>query len=58
MNVTNTGQGELHLHIGQNIGIVDLRSVGYWSFVRKTYGDACSKMGKVSNSCERAHSVE
>ena len=24
MNVTNTGQGELHLHRGQNIGLVDL----------------------------------
>ena len=24
MNVTNTGQGEVHLHRGQNIGIGDL----------------------------------
>ena len=30
MNVTNTGQGALHLHRGQNIGIVDLRSAGYY----------------------------
>ena len=30
MNVTNTGQGELHLLRGQNIGIVDLRSAGYY----------------------------
>ena len=30
MNVTNTGQGELHLHRGQIIGIVDLRSAGYY----------------------------
>ena len=30
MNVTNNGQGELHLLRGQNIGIVDLRSAGYY----------------------------
>ena len=30
VNVTNTGQGELHLHRGQNIGIIDLRSAGYY----------------------------
>ena len=30
MNVTNTGQGELHLLRGQNIGMVDLRSAGYY----------------------------
>ena len=29
MNVRNTGQGDLHLLRGQNIGIVDLRSAGY-----------------------------
>ena len=34
MNVTNTGQGELHLHRGQNIGIVDLRSAGYYNITR------------------------
>ena len=34
MNVTNTGQGELHLHRGQNIGIVDLRSAGYFHITR------------------------
>ena len=34
MNVTNTGQGELHLHRGQNIGIVDLRSAGYYHITR------------------------
>ena len=32
MNVVNTGQGELHLHRGQHIGIVDLRSAGYLSY--------------------------
>ena len=30
MNVTNAGQGELHLYRNQNIGIVDLRSAGYY----------------------------
>ena len=30
----NTGQGELHLLIGQNIGIVDLRSAGYYHITR------------------------
>ena len=34
MNVTNTGQGELHLLRGQNIGIVDLRSAGYYHITR------------------------
>ena len=34
MNVTNTGQGELHLHRGQHIGIVDLRSAGYYHITR------------------------
>ena len=34
MNVTNTGQGELHLHRGQNIGIADLRSAGYYHITR------------------------
>ena len=34
MNVTNTGQGELHLHRGQIIGIVDLRSAGYYHISR------------------------
>ena len=34
MNVTNTGQGELHLHRGQNIGMVDLRSAGYYHITR------------------------
>ena len=34
MNDTNTGQGELHLHIGKNIGIVDLRSTGYYHITR------------------------
>ena len=34
MNVTNTGQGELHLHRGQNIGVVDLRSAGYYHITR------------------------
>ena len=31
MNVQNTGQGDLHLLRGQNIGIVDLRSAGLLS---------------------------
>ena len=34
MNVTNTGQGELHFHRGQNIRIVDLRSAGYYHVTR------------------------
>ena len=34
MNVTNTGQGELHLHKGQHIGIVDLKSAGYYHITR------------------------
>ena len=34
MNVTNTGQGELHLHRDQNIGIVDLTSAGYYHITR------------------------
>ena len=34
INVTNTGQGESHLHRGQNIGIVDLRSAGYYHITR------------------------
>ena len=34
MNVTNTGQGELHLHRGQNIGVNDLRSAGHFHITR------------------------
>ena len=34
MNVTNTGQGELHFHRGQNIGIVALRSADYYHITR------------------------
>ena len=34
MNVTNTGQGELHLYRGQNNGIVDFRSAGYYHITR------------------------
>ena len=34
INVTNTGQGEFHIYKGQNIGIVDLRSVGYFHITR------------------------
>ena len=30
MNVKNTGHGDLHLLRGKNIGIVDLRSAGYY----------------------------
>ena len=30
MNVTNTGQGEIHIYKGQNIGVVHLRSAGYF----------------------------
>ena len=30
MNVTNTGQEELHTYKDQNIGVVDLRSAGYF----------------------------
>ena len=34
INVTNIGQGELHLHRGQNIRVVDLRSAGYFHITR------------------------
>ena len=34
LNVTNTGQGEFHLHRGQNIGVIDLRSAGYFHINR------------------------
>ena len=34
MNVPNTGQGELNLHRGHHIGIVDLRSTGYYHITR------------------------
>ena len=34
MNVTNTGQADLHLHRGQNIVVVDLRSAGYFHITR------------------------
>ena len=34
MNATNTGQEELHLNRGQNIGIVELRSAGYYHISR------------------------
>ena len=34
MNVTNASQGELHLYRGQNIGVVDLRSAGYFQITR------------------------
>ena len=34
MNVKNTGQGDLHLLRGQNIGIVNLRSAGYYHITR------------------------
>ena len=34
MNVTNTGQEELHILRGQNIGITDLRSAGYYHITK------------------------
>ena len=34
MNVTNTGQSELHHYRDQNIGVVDLRSAGYFHITR------------------------
>ena len=34
INVKNTGQGDLHLLRGQNIGIVDLRTAGYYHITR------------------------
>ena len=34
MNVANTGQGELHIYKGQNIGVVDLRLAGYFHITR------------------------
>ena len=33
-NVTTTGQGELHIYRGQNIGVADLRSAGYFNITR------------------------
>ena len=35
MNVTNTGQEELHIYRGQNIRVVDLRSAGYFHITRE-----------------------
>ena len=34
MNITNTGQGELHLYRSQTIWLVDLRSAGYFQITR------------------------
>ena len=34
MNVKNIGQGELHIYKGQNIGVVELRSAGYFHNIR------------------------
>ena len=34
MNVTNSGQGELHMYKDQNIWVVDLRSAGYFHITR------------------------
>ena len=36
MNVKNIGRGELHLYRGQNIGVVDLRSAGYFHITRNS----------------------
>ena len=36
MNVTITGQGELHLHRGQDIGVVNLRFSGYFHIARNS----------------------
>ena len=33
MNVTNTGQGQLHFYRGQNIGVIDLRPAGYFHII-------------------------
>ena len=43
MNVKNIGQGDLHLLRGQNIGIVDLRSAGYYHITRDAYRDVCMR---------------
>ena len=43
MNVTNTGQEELHLLRGQNIGVVDLKSAGYFHNIGMAYKDACMR---------------
>ena len=34
MNVTNTGQGELHIYMGLNTGVIDLTSAGYFHITR------------------------
>ena len=43
MDITNTGQGELHLYGGQNIGVGDLRSAGYFYILEMAYKDACMR---------------
>ena len=34
MNVTNNGQGELHINRGPHMGVIDLRSAGYFNITR------------------------
>ena len=55
MNVTNTGQGELHLYRGQNIGIVDLRSASYFISLRRTHKDTC--MRDSFSSMKKNHTI-
>ena len=49
LDKVNNGTEAMIFRPEEMLGIVDLRSLHYCSFIRKTYGDACSKMGKVSN---------
>ena len=60
MNVTNTGQEELHLYRSQNIGVVNLRSAGYYHITRMAYKDACmrdsfSSMKKIHNNISHSY---
>ena len=43
MNVTNTGQGELHIYKGQNIGVVDLRSAGHFHITKDSIQRCCMR---------------
>ena len=55
MNITNTGQGELHLYRGQSIGVVDLRSASYFLSLGMAYMDAC--MGDSFSSMKTNHKI-
>ena len=55
MNVTNTGQRDLHLHRCQIIGIADLRSAGYYHITRVAYKDVCLRDSY--SSMKRIHKI-